>query len=641
MKNKEFNISDWLNQKPNSTSLNSESVKIREIRGDKKMIRVNSRQFVDQEKSVEIREICGTSSSKSVDCCPLSVDLKEEIELLTKIIEERSIDIAPDYQSWRDLGFALSDTLGENGRDYFHRLSRFYPNYSHEETDKQFTSCLNHHGHGITSKTIFHLAKQAGITIPRTQSPILVPNPRPQIPISPISSKTSTEVIEVLDEIETIPLEQMPTFSDKVKDNLPEFLKKIADDSISNEDADLLILGTLTVVSACLPNIYGIYAGRDVFPNLFLFVTAYASAGKGRLSLCRFLVDPIHKQLREEYAVEMEIFKRQQVDYSINKKNPDAEQPVEPPLKTLFIPANSSSTAVYQVLNDNKGVGLIFETEGDTLANTFKSDFGNFSDGFRKAFHHEPISYNRRKDKEFVEIEKPKLSALLSGTPRQILSLVPDAENGLFSRFIFYCMNIRLEWYDVFAVQDATLDEHFKTYGREFFDLYRLLKTSSPIRFSFTVTQQKDFHSFFEKMQMEYSSGFGIDFIASIRRFGLITFRIAMTLSVLRILENGEFPNVMLCNDKEFSTAISMAETLLKHTAKVYQTFPVNAEEQPTGKNQLKQQYFDALPKDFDKQTALSVAQTLNIPHKTAERYLKQWTLSAQLNHVKHGWYGK
>ena len=344
MNKKQFNIEEWLNKKTQETKNTSMSVDSCPL-------------SVDSKKSVKIREICGNSSPKSVDCCPLSVDLPQEIELLTKEIENRAIDIAPYYQSWRDLGFALADALGENGRNYYHRLSRFYPNYSSDETDKQFTACLNHHGHGITSKTIFHLAKQAGITI----------SSRSQVSISPISSKTSTEVIEVLDEIETLSLEQMPTFSDKVRDNLPEFLKKIADDSISNEDADLLILGTLTVVSACMPNIYGIYAGREVFPNLFLFVTAHASAGKGRLSLCRFIIDPIHKQLREEYAVEMDIFKRQQVDYSINKKNPDAEQPIEPPLKTLFIPANSSSTAVYQVLNDNKGVGLIFETEGDHL----------------------------------------------------------------------------------------------------------------------------------------------------------------------------------------------------------------------------------------------------------------------------------
>ncbi len=251
MNKKQFNIEEWLNKKPQET----------------------------------------TATSMSVDCCPLSVDLQEEIELLTKIIEERSIDIAPDYHSWRDLGFALADALGENGRDYFHRISRFYLNYSYDEAEKQFTACLNHHGHGITSKTIFHLAKQAGITIgSRSLSPF--PNPVPSIiPQSTISA------------------ELMQTFSDKVKDHLPDFLKNIADNAISDEDADLLILGTLTVISACLPNISGIYAGREVFPNLFLFVTAQASSGEGRLTLCRYIVEYIHKQLREEYENELEIYR--------------------------------------------------------------------------------------------------------------------------------------------------------------------------------------------------------------------------------------------------------------------------------------------------------------------------------------------
>ena len=576
---------------------------------------------VDPNQSVKIREICGTFS-----------DLQHEIELLTVEIENRAIDIAPDYQSWRDLGFALADALGENGRNYYHRLSRFYPSYSSDETDKQFTACLNHHGHGITSKTIFHLAKQAGITI----------NTRSQVSISPISSKTPNEVFEVLEENENITSNQMPTFSDKVKDYLPDFLKKVAGNAISDEDADLLILGTLTAVSACLPNIYGIYAGREVFPNLFLFVTAQASAGKGRLSLCRRIVEPIHRQLREQYAAEMEQYRRLQIEYAMNKKDPDAEMPQEPPLKTLFIPANSSSTAVYQVLNANKGVGLIFETEGDTLANTFKSDFGNFSDGFRKAFHHETISYNRRKDKEFVELEKPRMSALLSGTPRQILSLIPDTENGLFSRFLFYCLNIRIVWNDVFAVQEETLDSHFENYGREFYDLYRLLKISSPIRFALTAPQQAEFHSFFEQIQGEYSSVFGLDFVASVRRLGLITFRIAMIISSLRILENGHFPNIMLCDDNDFHTAKTMVRTLLKHTAKVYQTLPaIDDETLKNGKNQVKNNYYQSLPPDFDKQTALNIASSLNIPKTTAERYLKQWCLSAQLNHVKHGMYSK
>lgn len=64
------------------------------------------------------------------------------------------------------------------------------------------------------------------------------------------------------------------------------------------------------------------YGGVTVFPNLFLFVTAQASAGKGRISLCRRLVEPIHRQLREINKLEYEEYKRKQAEYVANKKIP-------------------------------------------------------------------------------------------------------------------------------------------------------------------------------------------------------------------------------------------------------------------------------------------------------------------------------
>lgn len=588
----------------------------------------NPNEWLDEEPSI-------SAEPKVDDLKPIPVE--QEIDELVSRVESAAIDIAPTYSDWRDLGFALADALGENGRGYYQRLSRFYPNYNSVETDRQFSACLNAHGHGITVKTLFHLAKQAGIDLHTTAKPSSLSEPNILK-----TSKTAVEVSEVFEDNDPITNERMPTFYESIKETIPDFFKNIVGLANSPEDADLLLLGSLTALSACLPNISGIYDGREVFPNLFLFVTAQASAGKGRLSLCRHLVEPIHKQLREQYAVAMEQYRRQQAEYVINKKNPDAEPPQEPPLKTLLIPANSSSTAVYQVLNNNNGVGLIFETEGDTLANTFKSDFGNFSDGFRKAFHHETISYNRRKDREFVELSRPRLSALLSGTPRQILSLIPDAENGLFSRFIFYCLNVRLVWNDVFAVHDETIDSHFERFGERFFDLYKALQVSQPIRFSLTAQQQAEFHEFFKHVQTEYSSVFGTDFIASVRRLGLITFRIAMIFTSLRIIEIGEFSTTLRCSDSDFYATKTIVETLLKHTAKVYQLLPSATTETAIGsKNQLKQQYFGTLPPDFDKQTAMSVAQRHGIPPKTAERYLKQWCLSGQLNHTAHGKYSK
>jgi hypothetical protein len=392
------------------------------------------------------------------------------------------------------LGFALADALGESGRNYYHRISRFYPKYNQTETDKQFSNCLKAHGDGVTIKTLYHLAKSAGIEI--AILPIIQNGNLAKV----AKSKTAPEKIQPREEQET---ETLPTLSERIYSVLPDYLRQITEYANSREDADLLLLGSLVVVSACLPNVYGIYGGVTVFPNLFLFVTAQASAGKGRLSLCRRLVEPIHRQLRELNKMELDEYKRQQAEYVANKKNPDAEQPQEPPLRVLFVPANSSATAVFQILNDNNGIGLMFETEGDTLAQTFKSEHGNFSDGFRKAFHHETISYLRRKDREFVELETPRLSALLSGTPKQVSALIPNAENGLFSRFIFYFMNIKPVWKDVFANSgDQTLDLYFKDLGEYFHDFYNCLKQQQEMRFCLTASQQQAFNAYFAQAQV-------------------------------------------------------------------------------------------------------------------------------------------
>ncbi|MDR2823921.1 MAG: DUF3987 domain-containing protein, partial [Prevotellaceae bacterium] len=183
----------------------------------------------------------------------------------------------------------------------------------------------------------------------------------------------------------------------------------------------------------------------------------------------------IRRKLIEQNRAAFEEYQRELNNYILANKNDkrEMERPQEPPLRMLIIPANNSATGLFQILNDNKGVGLLFEIEGDTLAQTFKSEHGNYSDGFRKAFHHETISYNRRKDREYVELEMPRLSALLSGTPKQVSALIPNAENGLFSRFIFYYMNILPVWKDVFTGDDSqTLDDYFRNLGNQFFDFY-------------------------------------------------------------------------------------------------------------------------------------------------------------------------
>jgi hypothetical protein len=560
-----------------------------------------------------------------------------DIETITQRIESNAADIAPNYADWRDLGFALADELGESGRSYYHRLSQFYQNYNSTEADKQFDACLKAHGHGVSIKTFYHLAKSAGVNVGI-----------PKIKESKQNSKVEekSEIEEVSDE-ELFPSPNgegsgVRCLPSEIFDQLPDLLRRITIKGTSPEDKDILLLGSLVSMSACLPNVYGVYAEREVFANLFLFVTAQASAGKGRLTLCRKLVEPIHKALREQNRAEFESYQRDLTEYAAAKSDKvNMEKPQEPPLKMLVIPANNSATGLFQILNDNNGKGLIFETEGDTLAQTFKSEHGNYSDGFRKAFHHETITYNRRKDREFVEIDMPRLSALLSGTPKQVSALIPNAENGLFSRFIFYFMNIRYEWKDVFAGESGqTLDHYFDQLGAQFHELHKcLVSQDKPMRFCLTVSQQQQFNSYFEQTQIQYIELCGEDYIGTVRRLGLITFRIAMILTTLRIMDNGELRSPLVCSDTDFAIAMEIVKVLVQHAAHVFQQLPTDtaAKVQP---NQ-KQQFLNMLPAEFDRQTYLLVAQKLNIPAKTAEKQIARFAKTGLINHFAQNQYRK
>ena len=579
----------------------------------------------------------------------------DAVEALTVLIERSGIDITANYGDWCNIGFALAQEFGAAGEAFFHRISAFYPNYDPKTASKQYLACLRHEvptGKApVTIATLFYIAKSHGISLP--------------IPPLREGGRRSGEFFHTLKEDFSArnPIaesaesaensaEPLPTFSQSISDNLPTIMQRIVKSSVSDVDADILVLGSLTVMSACIPKVYGMYDGREVFANLFLFVTARASAGKGRLSLCRHLAEPIHQALRDKYDKLKGQYEAALAAYAVNRKNTLETPPKEPPFLTLFLPANSTSTVVYQVLAQNSGVGLLFETEGDTLANAFKSDLGNYSDGFRKAFHHEMISYLRKKDLEYVELGKPKFSAVLSGTPQQILNLIPDAENGLFSRFIFYVMPTQLVWHDMFVSKDnTTADEKFERIGRDFCTLLKKLP-DGPIQFTLSSAQGVQFNDFFRDTQSRYAAIFGEEIVATVRRLGLIMFRIAMILTVLRHIE--EVPakrkkslKKMVCTDVDYDTALAVIQVLLQHSAAVFQTLPRRTDHAAAlkGRRQLsdavRQKFLAALPDTFDRPTYIQVAASLNIIERTAERYVSDLCKSGHLKHPSNGQYTK
>ncbi|WP_431137565.1 DUF3987 domain-containing protein [Psychroserpens mesophilus] len=551
---------------------------------------------------------------KPINNNPTTV-VANDIETYISTLEQSGIDITDTYEKWRDIGFAISEEYGEAGRDYYHRISRNYSGYDYKECDEQYNKCLQAKGHGISIATLYHHLHQVGI-----------------------KPKQQQQVVEVLQQPEE-EKQPLPTIPTTVYNNIPTFLQQVVQPSSSNEERDILLLGALTAFSACFPKLFGVYDQRKVFSNLYLFVTAPASAGKGRLNQIKNLVNPVHKQKREQSKTLKQQHQVEMATYNMNKgKSETMEKPSKPPERMLFIPANNSVTGVYQLISDNEGRGLIFETEGDTLAQAFKSDYGNYSDGFRKAFHHETISYYRRTDREYVDIERPCLSTVLSGTPKQIQALVPSAENGLFSRFMFYYMNIKPTWKNVFQTDTTNgLDEYYDQLGKEFFGLYKTLKNNPDIEVRLTTEQQQKFNVFFEKLQTKYLNLQPDDYIATVRRLGLIAFRIIMLFSVFRIMEDGDVNQVRYCEDIDFENTLEMISVLVKHSSKVFNDLPI--EQKEVKRANRKERFLEALPYQFSRQDYLNIADKNKIPHKTAEGYITKFVDAGLIHREAHNNY--
>lgn len=577
--------------------------------------------FVSFDEEIFINKNTATFQveEKSKESIKINNEPSNNIESYIKEIEQTATDITGNYQSWRNLGFAISEEYGETGREYYHRISRYHTKYNYKECDNQYSSCLKAKGSGVSISTFYYTAHQHNIK----------------------TSQKAIEEVVVVSEKEGVKKvnTETPTFSTSLIPQLPQLLQDMVKHSITDQEKDLMILGSITTISACLPKLYGIYDGDKIYPNLYLFVSAPAASGKGKIKFCKRLVNLIHDKMQEEAKLMKEEYDIQIAQYNKQKnKDESIKKPNKPPLKMLFIPANNSSSGMFQLLNENKGKGLIFETEADTLAKNFMKDYGDYSDGFRNAFHHEPITYYRKTEREYVEMKEPCLSCVLTGTPKQVLALMPNAENGLFSRFMFYQMPGSTKWRNVFAIDTKNgLNEYYDEVGKQFYELYKTLNTNPAIRFSYTDEQKKEFLEFFPKLNLYYLNINPIDYDASVKRLGIIAFRISMIFTVLRVLETGDMSSHLYCSDEDFKSTLTIIKVLIKHSSKVYSSLPTDKTAINYKNN--KEQFIESLPVRFTTQDYYSKATSFKIPQKSAERYITKLCKDNILVRESQGFY--
>jgi Protein of unknown function (DUF3987) len=354
------------------------------------------------------------------------------------------------------------------------------------------------------------------------------------------------------DNIENI----VPITKQTMYDALPNLLKNCVATLTDETDKEVFMYGAFGCISAIMTNVKGFYDGKLYTPHLYIYVLGSAGAGKGALEYAKQLITPIDAKIKE-ISQDLETGK---------------------PKKRLFIPANTSSTGAIDLLAQNEGNGIIFETEGDTLANVFKSDFGNYSDSFRKAFGHETISLARVSDRKNICIDKPQLATVLSSTFGQLLNLIPSTENGLFSRFLFYELESTNQFKNPFKTHKRKYQGYFNEVSDQLLSLYTKLHTLGDVEVRLTEAQENSFIDIFQQWKDEIRATLDdnqkTDLDGTIHRLGLITFRLCMIFTVLRNFENGTLTKEMQCIDMDFYNALQIVSTSKENAITIYNRLP-------------------------------------------------------------------
>ena len=398
---------------------------------------------------------------------------------------------------------------------------------------------------------------------------------------------------------------------------LPSFIERAISVAPVGETRDMLLLSVLTNCGYAVPAMRMLH-GRPhhtYCPELLTMIVAPAASGKGIMNYGRLLLQAIE---------------------GCNGKQ-------------VYIPANSSASALIKIMDEYDGRGIVFATEMDTLTQTLRAAYGHFGDLVRCIFEHETVSQLRRQNNEFIEIRNPRIAMLLSGTPNQVAPLLRNRENGLMSRFGCYVVNSRMDFDDhVWDVEEegnmpseAVLYDSLAT---ELGDRYLWMETAGhECYFYLTDAQLKTIKRMFRSEYDTYSQEFGDLFDASLKRMPVIMKRIGMILTGLRLDTSKPLPERVVCSEEDFQTMLLIGHKLLMHAAMVFQMMP---ELKPTpmgeiGGNMLQKQFFQMLPTDFTKQDAIEQAKVLGVSVKTMNNWLTKYTQSNDILHIAHGFYQK
>lgn len=354
-----------------------------------------------------------------------------------------------------------------------------------------------------------------------------------------------------------------PVLDEKTFCELPNTFKRLPRlyGHQERETETMLVLGQIATVSAVLPTVYAVDDGKNYFPNISLMVAAPPASGKGALANCWLLVKNIDKLIRDKYAETTKV---------------DGQKT----MKVLRFPGNSSNASFVDLLKANDGRGLVFETEAKAIINMLQNtEYGLNAGTVLLICEHETIMLARKKNNEYIRIDQPMLSFMLSGVESDVLDLFgrDGMGSGLVSRMLFYFLRHQKRVYRIVYDDEEdqpSAEEQLRDEMETIYKLYTALqeRDGRGLKMIFTKRQMSEFTQWIAPIYEDGSltRDLGEDFDSTILRFRVHVKRIAMVLQLVGMAERGDLATLKAADkleveDRVFGTAMEIGGLLFAH----------------------------------------------------------------------------
>jgi hypothetical protein len=422
------------------------------------------------------------------------------------------------------------------------------------------------------------------------------------------------------------------------------------------------------------------YGNRRFHPCLQVFIIAPPASGKGVMGWARNLAQPIHEEKLHLYEQQMAIYRTEKMKWDmLGKERANYPEPERPMRKLFFVAGDNTGTGIEENLIDQEGLGMISVSEASILSAAINSDYGNWSSTLRQAFDHDGIAYNRRMNQEHRECKRLLLSVLISGTPGQVRPLIPTAENGLFSRQIFYHMPSIRQWKSQFHTSGCDHNALFEHWGERWKLVWDALRSRlSQLELTLTEEQQSRFDVSLSQLFNLGGELYGSSMRSAVARLGINLLRMMCVVGITRVLDPLlmeadeaaikavlEHPEAWLLSregvrprqgaeaenvkdgvissflftptDADYEAVMALAEPLYRHIIHALRLMPdEEVRYRPLTKQQ---QWLQCLPHEFTRKEALEAAESLQIGTNSCDTYLRRLTERGTLRRIGEGKY--